>query len=76
MGCAWCFAQALDGALARNGLTRVPTVGLVFDPTKHEAVQLVELASPRGVVVEEAAAGYMDGYCLLRAAQVLVSGGG
>lgn len=66
------FVDTLD----RAGIKRVATVGQVFDPTKHEAIQHMESAQhPAGVVVAEVQPGYAMGDYLLRAALVVVSKG-
>ena len=66
------FVDTLD----RTGIKRVPTVGLPFDPTKHEAIQHLESAEhPAGVVLVEVQPGYAIGDSLVRAALVVVSKG-
>ena len=66
------FVDTLD----RTGIKRVPTVGLPFDPTKHEAIQNLESAEhPAGVVLVEVQPGYAIGDSLVRAALVVVSKG-
>jgi len=60
--------------LARNGITRIPTVGQSFDPQMHEAIQQLETDEhPPGVVIAEVQAGYMQDNRLIRAALVVVS---
>jgi len=65
----------LDEALARSGVERVPTVGQLFDPSRHAAVEHVEAPEPAGTVLRELLPGYMAGGRLLRAASVVVSKG-
>jgi molecular chaperone GrpE len=65
----------LDEALARSGVERVPTVGQLFDPSRHTAVEHVEAPEPAGTVLRELLPGYMAGGRLLRAASVVVSKG-
>jgi molecular chaperone GrpE len=66
------FVDTLD----RSGIKRVPTVGLPFDPTKHEAIQHLESTEhPAGVVLVEVQPGYAIGESLVRAALVVVSKG-
>jgi molecular chaperone GrpE len=66
------FVDTLD----KSGIKRVPTVGLPFDPTRHEAIQHLESAEhPAGVVMAEVQPGYMIGDQLVRAALVVVSKG-
>jgi molecular chaperone GrpE len=62
--------------LGKIGIRRVPTVGSVFDPAQHEAIQHVETAEhPAGTVVAEVQPGYAQGDRLLRPAMVVVSKG-
>jgi len=65
----------LDEALARSGVERVPTVGQLFDPSRHAAVEHIEATEPAGVVLREVLPGYMAGGRLLRAPSVVVSKG-
>lgn len=65
----------LDEALTRSGVERVPTVGQVFDPGVHAAVEHVEAPEPAGTVLREVLPGYTTGGRLLRAASVVVSKG-
>jgi len=60
--------------LARSGITKVPTVGLPFDPGMHEAIQQVESdeVAP-GTVMAEVQPGYLQGERLVRAAMVVVA---
>jgi molecular chaperone GrpE len=61
-------------ALAREGITRVPTVGQPFDPGVHEAIQQVETAEHApGTILAEVQSGYLQGERLLRAAMVVVA---
>jgi len=61
-------------ALAREGITKVPTVGKAFDPGMHEAIQQVETDEhPAGTVIAEIQPGYMQGERLMRAAMVVVA---
>jgi molecular chaperone GrpE len=60
--------------LAREGITRVPTVGCPFDPGVHEAIQQVETADhPPGMIIAEVQPGYVQGDRLVRAAMVVVA---
>jgi molecular chaperone GrpE len=56
------------------GLTRIPTEGRLFDPSLHEAVDLVATADPEqdGRVVEEVRAGWRLGERVIRASRVRV----
>jgi len=61
-------------ALGREGIARVPTVGVPFDPSVHEAIQQVETADHApGTVLAEVQPGYMQGDRLMRAAMVVVA---
>jgi molecular chaperone GrpE len=60
--------------LARGGITKVPSVGAMFDPAHHEAIQQVETTDhPPGTVVAEVQPGYLQGERLIRAAMVVVA---
>lgn len=60
--------------LGRSGITKVPTVGNMFDPSLHEAIQQVETDEhPPGTVVAEVQPGYLQGDRLVRAAMVVVA---
>jgi molecular chaperone GrpE len=60
--------------LGRGGISKVPTVGVPFDPAIHEAIQQVETSDqPPGTVVAEVQPGYMAGDRLARAAMVVVA---
>jgi molecular chaperone GrpE len=72
-GLAMVQRQFVD-ALAREGITRVPTVGHSFDPGLHEAIQQVETADHApGTVIAEVQPGYLQAGRLLRAALVVVA---
>jgi molecular chaperone GrpE len=60
--------------LASSGIERYETVGLPFNPTLHEAADLVPVADAGqdGQVVGETRAGYRQGERVLRAAHVRV----
>jgi len=60
--------------LGRSGITKVPTVGQMFDPSMHEAIQQVESdeVAP-GTVIAEVQPGYLQGDRLVRAAMVVVA---
>ena len=66
--------KQFENTLARMQITRVPTLGNMFDPSIHEAIQQVETdEQPPGTVVAEVQPGYMNGERLLRAAMVVVA---
>lgn len=68
-------AQRLRDALARHGVSVIPTLGEPFDPALHEA--LLEVPAPEGVrpgaVAQEVQKGYRRGGRALRAARVVVA---
>ena len=60
--------------LSRNGLSKIETVGLPFNPEQHEAMTTVEdETKPEGTVVEEVRPGYLLNGKLLRPASVKIS---
>jgi len=62
--------------LRAEGLSPVPTVGEIFNPYVHEAVEAVEGSDkPEGTVLEELRKGYTLGEETLRPARVKVSVG-
>ncbi len=66
----------MNEVMRSEGLTPVPTVGEVFDPYVHEAIETVENSDqPEGMVVEEVLKGYKLGDETLRPARVKVSAG-
>ena len=68
--------RALIEAFGRHGLKRVGAKGDVFDPNRHQAVAQQPSDQPAGVILEVLQPGYVLGDRTLRAAMVLVSGGG
>lgn len=72
-GLKMVLRQFMD-TLGRSGITKVPTVGAMFDPSVHEAIQQVETEEhPAGTVVSEVQPGYQQGERLIRAAMVVVA---
>jgi molecular chaperone GrpE len=69
-------ADKLVRVLQSQGLERLDTVGVAFDPTVHEAVQQRPADEPRDepTVVEVLRPGYRLGDRVLRAAMVVVEG--
>ena len=66
--------KQLDSTLGRTGIQRVPTIGSMFDPSMHEAIQQMETDEhPPGMVVAEVQPGYKEGERLVRAAMVVVA---
>ena len=60
--------------LGRSGISKVPTVGSMFDPSVHEAIQQVETDEQQpGTIVAEVQPGYVQGERLIRAAMVVVA---
>jgi len=67
------LAQFKD-VLANNNVKSYTSVGQVFDPHLHDAIETKETEDhPPGVVVEESTKGYMMGEKVLRPARVVVS---
>lgn len=72
-GLSMVHRQFID-ALGREGIARVATIGLAFDPSVHEAIQQVETSDhAAGTVIAEVQPGYTLGERLLRAAMVVVA---
>jgi molecular chaperone GrpE len=68
------IVKQFESTLARAGITRVPTIGLMFDPSLHEAIQQLETDEHApGTVVAEVQPGYVMGEKLVRAAMVVVA---
>lgn len=66
---AFLFEKALEGM----GVTRIEAVGKPFDPSIHQVIGIVEdEGKPEGVVVQEAAKGYMFRGKILRPSQVWI----
>jgi molecular chaperone GrpE (heat shock protein) len=60
-------------ALAKVGVREVQTQGVPFDPTRHEAVDIVSVpAAEDGIIVAEVQRGYVLHERLLRPAKVVV----
>jgi molecular chaperone GrpE len=65
--------RQLKEALSKAGVREVKTQGLAFDPTRHEAVDIVSVpASDDGLIVAEVQHGYLLHERLLRPAKVVV----
>jgi molecular chaperone GrpE len=66
--------KQFEATLGRLQITRIATVGNMFDPSLHEAIQQVETNEhPPGTVVAEVQPGYTNGERLIRAAMVVVA---
>jgi molecular chaperone GrpE len=68
--------RALAETFSKHGLKRVGAKGEAFDPKVHQAVAQTPSDQPAGIVLEVMQAGYVLGDRTLRAAMVVVSGGG
>ena len=69
--------QEFLGALSRNGIEAIDSIGQTFDPSLHDALQ--QLDSPDhapGVIIREFEKGYKMNDRLLRPARVIVAGAG
>lgn len=66
--------RQFDDTLSKLGVERIKTVGEVFDPAVHEAIQQIETTEhPPGTVALELQAGYRSGDRVVRAALVAVA---
>lgn len=65
--------RQLEQTLAAEGVTRLETIGLPFDPAWHEAVATVPANTPSDTVVDEVEAGYRLNQKLLRPAKLIVA---
>ncbi|RYG68092.1 nucleotide exchange factor GrpE [bacterium] len=68
------IAQQLEAALTESGLAPIETKGQQFDPTKHDALEEIEVEGVApGTIVEETQRGYtLDGQ-VLRPSRVKVA---
>jgi molecular chaperone GrpE len=64
--------SALETVLNNNGLNRIETLGVPFDPTHHEAMSFETGEGNEQVVVEELRPGYLWNGTVLRPAMVKV----
>ncbi len=70
------LAWQLSELVKSEGLTPIPTVGELFNPYVHEAIESVPSNEyPEGTVVEEVRKGYRQGEETVRPARVKVSAG-
>jgi molecular chaperone GrpE len=67
--------KALQSALAKGGIVEVDPAGQKFDPTRHQAMQLVPSSQPANTVVDVYQKGYLINDRILRPALVTVSNG-
>lgn len=64
----------LHSLLKEKGLSKIESVGQIFDPAKHEAISQVESKDqPDNIIVEELQTGYMINGRVIRPAKVKVS---
>lgn len=69
--------QEFLNALAKHGITPIPSVGHPFDPNVHDALQQMDTPDfAPGVIMLEYEKGYLRGDKLLRPARVVVAGPG
>lgn len=60
-------------SLKKIGAKRIVSVGEMFNPNLHEAIQQADSDKPAGTIVQELQAGYMLGDYVVRAAMVVVA---
>jgi molecular chaperone GrpE len=66
--------RELESVFRKNGIERIPAIGLPLDPNKHQAmVEIPSTDSEPGTIVQEMQAGYMIRERLLRPALVGVA---
>jgi molecular chaperone GrpE len=64
----------MESLLERQGVHRIGDAGEPFDPSRHEAIQVVESSdAPDRSVIDVARSGYVRGDRVLRPAQVVVA---
>jgi molecular chaperone GrpE len=71
----WHIEKQLEVALAEDGLKEIDVAGQKFDPSRHEAVELVVSNAPEEEIVEVLSAGYELNGKIIRPAKVKVSKG-
>jgi molecular chaperone GrpE len=68
------IGQQLDSTLANAGLEPINALGQKFDPTRHDALEEIEVQDKEsGTVVEEAMRGFAFEGTVLRPAKVKVA---
>ena len=65
--------RELDAIFARNGITRIDSIGQPLDPNRHQAMMEMPSDQTPGTIVQEMQAGYMIKDRLLRPAMVGVA---
>ena len=66
-------ARELESAFAKNGITRIKSIGEPLDPHRHQAMMEIPSDAEPGTIVEEMQPGYMLKDRLLRPALVAVA---
>ena len=66
-------ARELESLFAKNGITRIKSIGEALDPHRHQAMMEIPSDAEPGTIVEEMQAGYMLKDRLLRPALVGVA---
>ena len=69
------IVKQFETTLENLGVERIPTVGVLFDPTYHEAVSMEEGDGSHEIVSEELQPGYKLGENVIRHAMVKVKMG-
>ncbi len=77
-GSAWqvgleALARQAEDILVREGATLIGVVGEAFDPSEHEAIAVVPVQQPSGLVIEVVERGLRLDEQLVRPARVVVS---
>lgn len=67
------LAGQMEKMLKANGMSRIPTKKMMFDPHLHEAVERAVSMEPEGMILEEVQAGYSLNGRVLRHARVRVA---
>ena len=65
--------EQLESILKKYELKEIESIGKMFNPEIHEAIQEIESDNEKGIVVEEIQKGYMIGEKLLRPSKVKVA---
>jgi molecular chaperone GrpE len=65
--------KQFENILRENGLEKIESLGVKFDPNLHEAVEEVESDKPRGTIIGEVLPGYKLNDTVLRLPKVKVT---
>lgn len=65
--------QQFVDVLAKNGVTRIPAVGELFDPNVHASIAMLPSDEPAGKVIVDSLPGFILYERVVRPAQVVVS---